>query len=220
MPSIRRRRSCRSARVHSLISCRRAMAWTLIGTRYTPDCPGCDIVVLEKSFLEALLFDPANVTVLTCFGAVFDSTFQASGWHHTKLQLILQLEHTKRGAKAPLFLSPPHDFPDCDPPRKTRLICSPQKCQGRRGFFVPEHHKIDYVEFSSPDPDATVVASAFGWQFEDLGIISLSTAQVWMVASIVQIRSAVSAVAGRLWCFTVSTLRPARDLCASMAPPS
>lgn len=33
---------------------------------------------------------------------------------------------------------------------------------------MPEHHKIDYVEFSSPDPDATrsFFASAFGWQFE------------------------------------------------------
>ena len=34
---------------------------------------------------------------------------------------------------------------------------------------MPEHHKIDYVEFSSPDPDATrsFFASAFGWQFEE-----------------------------------------------------
>ena len=36
---------------------------------------------------------------------------------------------------------------------------------------MPEHHKIDYVEFSSPDPDATrsFFASAFGWQFEVFG---------------------------------------------------
>ena len=32
-----------------------------------------------------------------------------------------------------------------------------------------EHHKIDYVEFSSPNPDATrsFFASVFGWQFEE-----------------------------------------------------
>ena len=36
---------------------------------------------------------------------------------------------------------------------------------------MPEHHKIDYVEFSSPNPDATrsFFASAFGWQFEEFG---------------------------------------------------
>ena len=34
---------------------------------------------------------------------------------------------------------------------------------------MPEHHKIDYVEFASADPTATQAffAAAFGWQFEE-----------------------------------------------------
>ena len=33
---------------------------------------------------------------------------------------------------------------------------------------MPEHHKIDYVEFGSPDPAATrsFFEAAFGWRFE------------------------------------------------------
>ncbi|MEC8263859.1 MAG: hypothetical protein VX017_11215, partial [Pseudomonadota bacterium] len=56
---------------------------------------------------------------------------------HTKLQLILQLEHTKRGAKAPLFLSSFGGFHDCVlPPRKARLtMSSTQKRQGKTGVF-------------------------------------------------------------------------------------
>ena len=34
---------------------------------------------------------------------------------------------------------------------------------------MPEHHKIDYVEFASADPAATraFFAATFGWQFEE-----------------------------------------------------
>ena len=36
---------------------------------------------------------------------------------------------------------------------------------------MPEHHKIDYVEFASVDPGVTraFFAATFGWQFEEYG---------------------------------------------------
>lgn len=47
----------------------------------------------------------------------------------------------------------------------------PSLPRGDKGDAMPQHHKIDYVEFASADPSRTrdFFAAAFGWEFEDFG---------------------------------------------------
>ena len=114
MPYIQRQRSCRSAPAPLSISSRPVTAWTLTGTRFTPDFRqpvGRGIFLHFYELWKNLFRTPAFIT-----GFATVTVFTGQAWRnatrphslcdgtHTKLQLILQLEHTKRGAKAPLFL--------------------------------------------------------------------------------------------------------------------
>jgi hypothetical protein len=66
------------------------------------------LMVEEKSFpLSALYCDSGKRyrSTVFCSGQGPATSKALCDGTHTKLQLILQLEHTKRGAKAPLFLS-------------------------------------------------------------------------------------------------------------------
>ena len=117
MPYIRRQRSCRSAPAPLSILSRPVTAWTLTGTRFTLDfrqpvnrgiSPHCYVLWKNLFRTPAFITGFATVTVFTGQERRVVARPQTlCDGTHTKLQLILQLEHTKRGAKAPLFLCPP-----------------------------------------------------------------------------------------------------------------
>ena len=134
---------------------------------------------VEKSFpCEALYSDSGKrYRSIVFWSGLRTATFQAlCDGTHTKLQLILQLEHTKRGAKAPLFLSPPHDFPDCDlPPRKTRLsMSSTQKRQAKTGVFRARTSQERLCRIFVARPGCHAVVFCIGVRLAVRGIWGLS----------------------------------------------